>query len=172
MSAGTVLAGLIVSALGLVGLMQLYGYTVVPFNLAVVGVYLTTLGALLLFGAITVVGLGLIIGGLATLGDREVVTVGQPTTVREVVILNQPIPAATVYAAPSELDLSILRLLSQGKNEGEIASVTGVALPIISQKITKLYVEGYITENRALTEKGFEAVQHSALPSYVNPDVR
>ena len=96
----------------------------------------------------------MIIGGLATLGDREVVTVGQPTTVREVVILNQPIPAATVYAAPSELDLSILRLLSQGKNEGEIASVTGVALPIISQKITKLYVEGYITENRVLPRRG------------------
>jgi len=46
-----------------------------------------------------------------------------------------------------------------------------VALPIISEKITKLYVEGYITEKRALTEKGFEAVQHSsALPVYVNHD--
>jgi hypothetical protein len=173
MSAGTVLAGLIVSALGLVGLMQLYGYAVLPFNLAVVGVYLTTLGALLLFGVITVVGLGLIIGGLATLGDREVITVGQPTLVREVVVLNQPVPTSGVYAAPSELDLSVLRLLSQGRNEGEIASATGVALPIISEKVTKLYVGGYITENRALTEKGFEAVQHSAaLPIYVNHDVQ
>jgi hypothetical protein len=173
MSAGTVLAGLIVSALGLVGLMQLYGYAVLPFDLAVVGVYLTTLGALLLFGAITVVGLGLIIGGLATPGAREVVTVNQPTLVREVVVLNQPVPSSSVYAAPSELDLSVLRLLSQGRNEGEIASATGVALPIISEKVTKLYVEGYITENRALTEKGFEAVQHSAaLPIYVNRDVQ
>jgi hypothetical protein len=139
--------------------MQLYGYTVVPVDLAVVGVYLTTLGALLLFGAITVIGLGLIIGGLATLGEREVVTVAQPTVVREVVVLNRPIPNGSIYtAAPSELDLTVLRLLSQGRNEGEIASVTGVALPIISEKITELYVEGYITEKRALTEKGFEAV--------------
>src|ERR1022692_735095 len=101
MSAGTALAGLIVSALGLVGLMQMYGYAVLPFNLAIVSVYLTTLGAVLLFAAIAVVGLSPIIGGLATLGKMEVVTVIQPTVVREVVVLNQPITTAAVYAAPS-----------------------------------------------------------------------
>jgi len=83
--------------------MQLYGYTVVPVDLAVVGVYLTTLGALLLFGAITVIGLGLIIGGLATLGEREVVTVAQPTVVREVVVLNRPIPNGPIYTAAAPL---------------------------------------------------------------------
>ena len=173
MSAGAALAGLIVSALGLVGLMQVYGYAVLPFNLAIVSVYLTTLGAVLLFAAIAVVGLSPIIGGLATLGKMEVFTVIQPTVVREVVVLNQPITTAAVYAAQSELDLSVLRFLSQGRNEREIANMTGVALPIISEKMTKLYVEGYITEKRALTEKGFEAVQHSAgLPVYVNREVQ
>ncbi|MDA4114022.1 MAG: hypothetical protein OK474_08250 [Thaumarchaeota archaeon] len=172
MSAGTVLAGLIVSALGLVGLMQLYGFAVLPFNLAVVDVYLTTLGAVLLFGAIAIVGLGLVIGGLATIGEREVARVSEPTIIREVV-LNQPIRTVTAYAALSELDLSILQLLSQGRNEGEIASVTGVALPIISEKIARLYIGGFITEKRALTERGFEAVRHSGeLPLYVNYDVQ
>jgi hypothetical protein len=133
-----------------------------------VSVYLTTLGALIIFGAITAVGLGLIAGGLATLGEREVVTVTEPTVIREVVV-NQPIRTAVIYPALSELELSVLRLLSQGKNEGEIANATGVALPIVSEKVMKLYIEGYTTEKHALTEKGFEAVQHAAaLPMYSN----
>jgi len=114
MSAGTVLAGLIVSALGLVGLMQSYGYAILPFDLAVVDVYLTTLGALLLFGVITVIGLGLIMGGLATLGERDATAESQPTAVRGGSNLEPANPYAAVYAAPSQLDLSVLRLVSRG----------------------------------------------------------
>jgi DNA-binding CsgD family transcriptional regulator len=170
LSAGTVVAGVIAFVLGAVGLLQLYGRVMLPFDLAIVSVYLTTLGALLLFGAIAVIGLGLIIGGIATIDEPETVVVTPaPTVVREVVV-NQPVPAVAAYPTLSELEVSILRLLSQGKTDAEMATATGVSTAIISEKVTKLYAEGYITEKRALTEKGFEAVQPARPPPvYARP---
>ena len=174
------MAGVIVFLLGLVGLLELYGRGVIPVNLAVVSTYLTFTGALVLFGAIAIIGLGLIIGGLATLGEEEPTKVvverpAQPAVVPPVVVVTQPAvmsqpviapPAqgatprvVTAYAAPSDLEISVLRYLSQGKKADEIAQRTGVSDAAISEKMTKLYTEGYTTEQHALTEKGFEALR-------------
>ncbi len=68
MSGGTVVAGVIAFFLGVIGLLQMYQKTVLPINLAIVSVYLTTLGVLVLFGVIALVGVGLVVGGLVTLG--------------------------------------------------------------------------------------------------------
>lgn len=122
--------------------MELYGYTVLPFDLAIVSTYLTMLGALLLFGAIAVVGLGLIVGGLATMGEES----PRPVVEKEVVVM-QPAPSTVVYEALTELELSILRFLSQGKSEDEVAKETGVERSIISDKIAKLQNRGYITRS-------------------------
>ena len=166
MSAGTAVAGVIALALGALGLLQLYGYQIVSVNLAIISTYLSFDGALVLFGAIAVIGLGLLIGGLATLGESET---PRPVVQKEVVVV-QPNPAPVVYAALSELELSVLRLLSQGKNEGEIAQGTGVSRPIVSEKVAKLRSEGYITDTHALTEKGFEALRTAdSQRVYVSP---
>ena len=168
MSAGTAVAGVIALALGAVGLLQLYGYYVVSVNLAIISTYLSFDGALVLFGAIAVIGLGLLIGGLATLGEPET---PKAVVEKEVVVVQPtPAPAPAVYGALSELELSILRLLSRGKNEEEIARGTGVSRPIVSEKMTKLHNEGYITGTHALTEKGFVALRAAdSQRVYVSP---
>ncbi len=155
LSAGTVVAGAIALLLGAVGLLELYGHTVVPVNLAIVSAYLTTDGALLLFGAIAVVGIGLMVGGLVSLGDEE----APVTEVQKEVVVVQPVPSSAAYEALSELELSILRSLSQGRSEEEIAASTGVAPSIVSEKVAKLQSMGYITDKHALTERGFEALR-------------
>jgi len=165
MSAGTTVAGVIVFLLGAVCLLQLYGMVALPIDLAVVSVYLTTLGALVLFGAITIIGLGLMVGGLATTDDDRAATaaavVAEPTVVREVVV-DRPVPSAAFYPSLSGLELQILRLRSQGEGAAAISRSTGVSEEIVSEKLTKLYAEGYTTETGALTEKGFDAIQSTS----------
>lgn len=168
MSASTAVAGVIVFLLGLVGLLQLYGRALLPVDLAVVSVYLTTDGALLLFAALTLLGIGLIVGGVATIGESERAA---PLTEKEKdVVVMQPGPSAVVYNALSDFELSVLRFLSNGKSEEEIASATGVDKPIIAQKIAKLRDLGYITDTNKLTEKGYEALRlQDAGQVYVKP---
>jgi len=176
MSAGTVFAGVIAFLLGAVGLLQLYGRAVVPVNLAVVSAYLTFEGALVLFGVIAIVGLGLIIGGLVTLGEEEPRTVVvekavQPSVVPPTVVVTQPVVGASSGATPtgvvtgypplSELEFTVLRYVSQGKREDEIVRMTGVSREVISEKMTALYSKGYITDKHTLTERGFEALQQT-----------
>jgi hypothetical protein len=161
MRAGTIVAGVIVFLLGLAGLAELFGEAFLPFSLAIVSAYLTTLGALILFAAITLIGLGLIIGG----------TVARPTVVvASGVVATEPIGTRVVYEVLSDLELTVLRYLSQGKNASEVSNITGVANSTISEKITVLRTRGYITDKNTLTEKGFEALHRTeTMPPTATP---
>ena len=152
--------------LGLVGLIELYGNAIIPVNLAIVSAYLTRTGAFVLFGGIALIGIGLIIGGLATMGEEE----PKPIVQKEVVVV-QPSSIGVGYDVLSDLELSVLRLLYQGKNEEEITRTTGVACPIIADKIRRLYELGYITDKNALTEKGYEALRLANQQVVVKPGV-
>lgn len=68
----------------------------------------------------------------------------------------------------SALELTILEMLSRKKDENEIANATGVSPPLISQKIGKLFEDGYITDGKYLTEKGFEALYKERVKSEEN----
>lgn len=161
LSGSTVVAGLIVFLLGVVGLLQLFGVAIIPFDLAVVSAFLTVTGAIILFGAIALVGIVLIVSGLATVGEpRRIV---EPAVVQPVVVA-APVAAGTVVAAPaarvlSDLELVTLRDTSQGKSAREIASATGVSEPIVMDKVAMLRAEGYLTDKNTLTEKGYEVLR-------------
>jgi len=71
MSAGEVVAGAIVLLLGAFGLLAVLERFVLPVNLGVLSIYLTTLGATIMFGAIAIVGFAVMIGGLASIDDDE-----------------------------------------------------------------------------------------------------
>jgi hypothetical protein len=59
----------------------------------------------------------------------------------------------------SQLDLTILELMSQGKQMSEVSASTGVAPQIIEQKKGALASKGLVTPDGFLTEKGFEALK-------------
>ena len=65
------MAGAIVLLLGAVGFMAIDGRIVLPINLSVLSTYLTTLGAEIMFGAIAIIGFGVMIVGIASMGDEE-----------------------------------------------------------------------------------------------------
>jgi membrane-bound ClpP family serine protease len=154
MRAGTIVAGVIVFFLGLAGLAELFGEGFLPFSLAIVSAYLTRFGALVLFGVIAIIGLGLMIGGAVSEGPEVAVA-------REVVVA-EPLGTRVIYETLSDLELTILRYLSQGKTEREISNTTGVAHSTISEKVAILRARGYITpEKNTLTEKGFEALRQT-----------
>lgn len=78
------MAGAIVLLLGAVGFMAIDGRIVLPINLSVLSVYLTTLGAEIMFGAIAIIGFGVMIGGIASMGDEEPTR----TVVERTVVIN------------------------------------------------------------------------------------
>ena len=78
------MAGAIVLLLGAVGFMAIDGRIVLPFNLTVLSVYLTTLGAEIMFVAIAIIGFAVMIGGLASMGDEEPTR----TVVERTVVIN------------------------------------------------------------------------------------
>ena len=176
MSAGTVVAGIIALFLGAAGLLELYGRPILPFSIAIVSAFITPFGALVLFGVIALIGLGLIVGGLVW-NEPKVV----PEVRKEVVVVSPtpqviapvvaPVAVPVAYETLSDLEITILRYLSEGKDAREISKLTGVAHPTISEKLAKLYGEGYITEKHALTEKGFEALRRAGTqPPYPRPN--
>jgi DNA-binding CsgD family transcriptional regulator len=150
MGFGTVVSGLITFVLGFLVLADIYGTRVLPFSMAAVGILLTRTGALVLFGAMVVIGVALIVNG-AVSDDRAII-------VREV---DKAVGKRVAYDTLSELDLTILRLLSQKKNAKQISEITRVDHHVISKKILRLRMEGYITEKDELTEKGFEALRRT-----------
>jgi DNA-binding transcriptional ArsR family regulator len=161
MRAGTIVAGIIVLFLGLAGFAELRGDPVLPFSLAIISVYLTPIGTLVLFMAITVIGLGLIVVGLVT---------SEPKVVAErEVLVAQPVGSRVVYETLSELDLAILRYHSQGKNAHEISRIIGVDHLTVTEKMAKLRALGYLTEKDALTEKGYEALRRTEPPTFPRP---
>jgi hypothetical protein len=169
MSAGTVVAGVITFLLGLAGLAEIFGRPVLPFSLAVVSFYITPLGALLLFAVIAILGLGLIIGGIVE-GDRKVV-VAEPVAAQPVVVAAPGTVPAPVGYALTDLDITILRYLSQGKDAHYVSKVTHVDRPTISEKIARLQAYGYVTSRHTLTEKGYEVLRRvdTAQPVYERP---
>jgi predicted transcriptional regulator len=58
----------------------------------------------------------------------------------------------------STLDLTILKELPEGKNLMQIASITGVSIQVIEERLHKLFTQGYLTDSHALTKKGQEAL--------------
>jgi DNA-binding MarR family transcriptional regulator len=63
---------------------------------------------------------------------------------------------ANSRSALTLLEKAILTNLSDGRSAEDIQKRTGVAPAIISQKIDLLHSQGFVTEGRHLTEKGFE----------------
>src|SRR5690242_7849845 len=126
MRAGTIVAGVIVFLLGLAGLAELFGEALLPFSLAVVSIYLTSFGALVLFGVIIIIGLGLIIDGVIPEGSKVVVANG--------VVVAEPLGTRVAYQALSDPEFAVLLYLSQGKNPIEISNIMGVPDSTISQK--------------------------------------
>ncbi len=60
----------------------------------------------------------------------------------------------------SQLEMTILRMLSQGSKIESISTATGVSALVIEQKIRELQKEGYLSADK-LTEKGYNALQVS-----------
>jgi len=57
----------------------------------------------------------------------------------------------------SSLDVNILKLISTGSNTlDSLVMILRVDKSIVANKLTDLYVRGYISENKFLTQKGFE----------------
>jgi hypothetical protein len=57
----------------------------------------------------------------------------------------------------NQLEVTILRMLSQGSKVESISSSTGVSALVIEQKIKELQKKGYLLGDK-LTEKGFQAL--------------
>jgi hypothetical protein len=154
MKAGSVMAGIIVGFLGFAGLMDIFGRPIVPINLASIGIVFTPSGALIIFGAMAAIGVALVVDGVVS-GEAKVVVL-EASTAQPIIVRStgapQPLP---------ELDLAVLRYVSQGKRTNEISVATGVDNNLISEKIRRLRTEGYITEKDELTEKGFEALRRT-----------
>jgi len=60
--------------------------------------------------------------------------------------------------ALTALDITILGMIAQNKNQDEIAKSTGVSPGTVAEKTATLSAGGYLAGN-FLTEKGFEAVK-------------
>jgi len=72
-------------------------------------------------------------------------------------------PSPKEKAVPlSGLDLTVLQMMSEGKNQDDIAKATGVSPAILSDKVALLVTSGYVSGSY-LTEKGFETLR-SARP--------
>jgi hypothetical protein len=175
MSASTALAGAITFVIGALGLLDVFGVHILPFSLAVIGTLVTTAGAIVLFGLITLVGIGLMIAGLVGADETHVVTTRQQPVIEPAVVIAQPL-TAEVTGTPrinptlSDLELATLRYLARGQKPGEIAKATGVSEAIIIEKVERLRLGGYVTADNALTEKGFETLRIAdGLPVYVRP---
>lgn len=174
MGASTVLAGAITFLIGALGLLDVFGVHILPFSLAVISALVTTLGAIVLFGVIALVGVGLMIAGLVGADETTVVT-KEPVVVEPAVVVTQPFTAEVTgtpryYPTLSDLELATLRYLARGQKPGEIAQSTGVSETIINDKVERLRQGGYITADNSLTEKGFETLRVAdGLPVYVRP---
>ena len=124
------------------------------------GLSLTIIGALIGI-PIGFIGFVMILVGLFTSGTKIVPVAQQQQQV--VVVPSQPYVETPkkLERRLSSLEIAILREISQGKSIDDLSKITGVDAAIISEKIGNLYVEGYLTRDRLLTEKGFEALKSS-----------
>jgi hypothetical protein len=84
---GEFVAGAIALVIGAFGLLAVLGRVVLPINLAVLSVYLTQTGAIVMFAAIAIIGFGLLIGGLVDMAGDDVHTT---TVTKEVVVVTNP----------------------------------------------------------------------------------
>ena len=183
MGAGSVVAGFIVLVLGAAGLLSVFGYMVPPLNLASITILFTRNGAILLYGAMAVIGIALMAdagSGGSNKRKEDVLTVSEVqklglTDKPQVVLVGQAAQPAfagrTLTILPSELsvlDLAILRRLSERQSRKEIARNTGVSENVVSERVDELRSEGYVTSEGELTQKGYEAIRPTgfeALPS-------
>jgi hypothetical protein len=73
--------------------------------------------------------------------------------------------AGGVLAAPAReltsLDYTVLNQLQRERSEDSLSKLTGVDRRVVIGKLNQLYSEGYITEKKALTVKGFEALSQA-----------
>ena len=63
----------------------------------------------------------------------------------------------------TSLDLRLLKEIRSAKKERELAEATGVDVKVIEQKLDLLLQLGYITDNTALTEKGYSMIEDTEL---------
>jgi Winged helix-turn-helix DNA-binding len=181
MGAGSVLAGFIVLLLGVAGLLSVFGYVILPLDLASISLLFTRDGAIVLYGAMAVIGIGV----MADVGPSESPREREGTlTISEVQRLGLTKPQVVVVAQTAQpalgrsvtviepelatLDLTILRGLSRRESRKEIARDTGLSEKVVSERVDKLRSEGYIDAGDMPTEKGYEAIRltgYQVLPS-------
>lgn len=119
MSASTALAGAITFLVGALGLLSLSGVQVLPFSLAVISTLVTAQDAVVLYGILTLVGIGLTIAGLVG-ADETPRTTTQPVGVEPAVVVSRPLTAEVratqVNPTLSDLELTALRYLARGRS--------------------------------------------------------
>ncbi len=59
----------------------------------------------------------------------------------------------------SELDLAILHHLSDKRSLQEISEVTKVEPAVVGKEVARLQIDGYVSAEGSLTEKGLEAMR-------------
>jgi len=59
----------------------------------------------------------------------------------------------------TSLDLTVLKCLQEKKSLEKIAHLTKVAPQVLGKEIARLQVDGYVTPEGRLTEKGFKALR-------------
>jgi len=167
MRGGSLLAGLIVIALGAAGLSSMYGAVALPFLTPLIN-YLDFQFALLLFGGITVIGFVVLADGFrgseTKLSVKEMKELGLTGKSAEAPAdpMVTAAPSSTVKADnfhPTEMDITILRNLSEGKKPRDISKLTGVSEQVILSRMDVLRNQRYTTYQYRLTEKGFEALR-------------
>jgi DNA-binding CsgD family transcriptional regulator len=143
MGAGSVLSGLIAMALGVTGILGMYGFITYPIPLAALVDFFGFGLTFLMFAAIAVVGVIVIIEGSMT---ERIVAVPATAAMGRVV-------------AMTSLDLTILQLISEGKSAREISRITGVSRHEVEQRMSILRSEGYLTRDHHLTASGYDAIK-------------
>jgi hypothetical protein len=116
-------------------------------------------GAESLAAAFLIIGFSLIVGAayLRSAASRTV----QASEIPSAPTPESPVSTGAEDLVPYELtklDSYILRSLGNVKSEDDLARATNVDVDVIRRKLALLTRNGYITENRELTEKGYLVV--------------
>jgi biotin operon repressor len=157
-----VLSGVIVLALGAGGLMLVSGMVV---SSALVGPLVSVAGldlTVLLFAAIALVGLLVI----ARNANEEPTIVAPRARVR-----SRPPARPKVVLSPAERDILVLRKLSYKQSDGSIADETGLSKGRVRESVARLKEGGYVTKDRRLTDKGYDALTSDAERVAASPPI-
>jgi len=142
----------------------MYGVMAWPFSLTPLIDFLGFPFAMLLFGGITIVGLVVFVDGFRSnatkLSMKEIKELGLTSkNVREAPPAAPSGNDRPTDFHPTEMDITILRYLSEGKKPHDISKLTGVSEQVILSRMDVLRNQQYTTYQYRLTERGFEALR-------------